>query len=100
MKDLKNMTKTELKVLQEKINLELSQRKDEVEYPILKVVGTEDFNYLLPEHLKNDSESRMLIEAMLDALEEKNRIFNITLQMLPSSDYNSEKDRYYSMYKK
>ena len=28
MKDLKNMTKTELKVLQEKIEFELNQRKD------------------------------------------------------------------------
>lgn len=88
MSALKNKTTTELKILQERIELELNQRKSEKEVPILRMIS-EDVEDFTPQMLAMVSEQNYILNAMKRALVEKNRIFNLKLVMVPESDFKT-----------
>lgn len=83
--NLKDKSTTELKAMQESLNLELSQRKNEKEVPILRVfaLNQEDFT---EEDLSNEFVMTYICNQMKVALTQKNRTFSIHLLMVPESD--------------
>lgn len=87
--EIKDASTSDLLVLQERIKMELENRVDEVEVPVLKVV-TNGESY----HLDIDSfpNAMNLLEVdMIDALKSKSRIFNVSTVMLPESTYKQWK---------
>lgn len=89
MNELNNKTTVELKVLRDRIHMELSQRIDETEVPVIKMVADGDTEYFDFDSL--DENSDYINRAMKLAIKEKNRIFNIKLKMMPESDYKDMK---------
>jgi hypothetical protein len=84
--ELKNKTTTELKVLQDKLSFELAQRKGEVEIPVLQMIGNSNDKELFD--LDSIVQQKDYINnSILKAINDKNRIFNIKLVMIPESDY-------------
>lgn len=83
--NLSYKTTTELKVIQERLIFELSQRKHEKEVPVLRIVGYEQED-ITEKNLGSVCIQQEIIEQMKQALEEKNRTFNIKLVMVPESD--------------
>lgn len=83
--NLKDKSTTELKVMQESLNFELAQRKNEKEVPILRVFGLnqEDFT---ENDLSNEHIMTYICNQIKVALKEKNRSFSIKLLMVPESD--------------
>jgi hypothetical protein len=86
MSALKNKTTSELKVMQERIQMELGQRKSEKEVPILRMIG-EDVEDFTPQMLDMASEQNYILNAMKRALVDKNRVFNLKIVMVPESDF-------------
>ena len=90
--DIKNKSTTELKVLIESLELELSQRKGEVEIPILRMFSDEIEDFTI-DNLKDKDNQEMMIQEMMVALIKKDRTFNIKVVMLPESDYKNLVDQ-------
>lgn len=87
--EIKDASTSELRVLQERIKMELANRVDEVEIPVLKVVTNDESYYL---DIGSFPNVMSLIEVdMIDALKNKSRIFNISSVMLPESTYKQWK---------
>ena len=84
--DLKNKSTTELHVIRQKLDMELSQRRAEKERPVIRVIGEHSFDYT-EQHLNSAFHQQEIIEAMKQALDEKDRAFNIKLLMVPESDF-------------
>lgn len=85
--DLVNKTTTELKMLRDKLEFELSQRKDEKELPVIRIIGSEvDREEFTIENLDRDDIQKDIIDHIKYALKTKDRIFNIKLVMMAESD--------------
>lgn len=83
--NLKDKSTTELKLMQESVNFELAQRKNEKEVPILRIFGLnqEDFT---EQELSNEHVMTYICNQIEVALKQKNRTFSIKLLMVPESD--------------
>ena len=90
MSELKNKTTTELKVLQDKIKMELDNRVDEVEIPVIKMISHDDTEYFDFDSIGENA--RYLNEQMKLAIKDKNRIFSLKIAMIPESDYKDMKE--------
>jgi hypothetical protein len=85
--DLVNKTTTELKMLRDKLEFELSQRENEKELPVIRVIGGEvDGDEFTIENLDREDIQKIIINHIKDALKTKDRIFNIKLVMMAESD--------------
>jgi hypothetical protein len=88
--DLKKKTTTELKVLQDRLSFELTQRQSEPHVPALQMItcaGEKEWF-----DIDSISQSKEHIYRSLSkAISTHDNIFNITLIMLPESDYNDKK---------
>lgn len=90
MSELKNKTTTELKVLQDKIKMELDNRVDEVEIPVIKMISHDDTEYFDFDSIGENTQ--YLNEQMKLAIKDKNRIFSLKIAMIPESDYKDMKE--------
>jgi hypothetical protein len=89
--NLQDKTTTELKVLNDRVNFELSQRKSEVEVPVIKMISSDSDDSEFFDLHSIVSYKDHINDSLLKAINGKDRIFNIKLLMIPESDYNDLK---------
>lgn len=87
--EFNDKTTTKLKVLKEKIELELMQRKSEKKLAVITYYGSSMGVHVTPEMYKSDPYWKdNITETIEDALEDMDATVSIKINIIPESDYN------------